>query len=71
MRLNKWQLDLLSTLLGLVSGFSFILYANDFLPYKIAFTFGGLGIMLLGYFSQRPTDGHPNTTEAEDDYYRR
>lgn len=70
MRLNKWQLDFLSTVLGLSAGISTVLVVNEIIPAKIGGTVGGLSTVFLGYLVQRPADARPTTEQVEENEVR-
>lgn len=66
MRFNKWQLDFLSTILGLSAGISGVLVANEIIPPKIGGTVSGVSTVILGYLVQRPADARPTTEQVEE-----
>lgn len=66
MRLNKWQLDFLSTLFGLIAGISAVLVTYEVVPPKLGGTVGGISTVLLGCITQRPADARPTTEQVED-----
>lgn len=66
MKLNKWQLDFLSTVFGLSAGISGVLVANEVVSPKVGGTIGGVSTVILGYLVQRPTDARPTTEQVEE-----
>lgn len=66
MKLNKWQLDCLSTIFGLTAGISAVLVTYDVVPKRIGGIVGGISTVLLGYITQRPADARPTTEQVEE-----
>lgn len=66
MRLNKWQLDFLCSMCGLIIGTSIILTTSNVLPLHLGRIIEGIGIMVLGCLTQRPTDARPTTEQVEE-----
>ena len=67
MKLNKAQLDFLSTLFGIIAGISGVLVVNGYLDAKLGGTIGGISTVLLGYVTQRPADARPTTEQLEEE----
>ncbi|MEI2582177.1 hypothetical protein [Scytonema sp. PRP1] len=65
MKLNKNQLDLLGTILGVVAGISTVLTTQDVINAKVGGTVSGIATVLLGVVVQRPTDAEPTTQQVE------
>lgn len=70
MKLNKWQLDFLSTVFGLTAGISGVLVANQMITPQIGGTVGGISTVFLGYLTQRPADARPTTEQVEENEIR-
>lgn len=65
MKLNKKQLDVLSTILGAIAGIATVLGTQEVINPKLAGTVGGVATVMLGVVTQRPADAHPTTEEVE------
>ncbi|BAY46567.1 hypothetical protein SAMD00079811_41790 [Scytonema sp. HK-05] len=65
MKLNKNQLDLLGTVLGVVAGVSTVLTTQGVINAKVGGSVSGIATVLLGVVVQRPTDAEPTTQQAE------
>lgn len=65
-KLNKRQLDALSTILGLIGGISGVFALNDVGDRKIASTIAGVSTVLLGYITNKPATARPNTEDLEE-----
>lgn len=65
MRLNKNQLDLFGTVLGLVAGVSTVLTTQGVIDQKVGGSVSGIATVLLGVVVQRPTDAEPTTQQVE------
>ncbi len=66
MKLNKYQLDLLGTIFGIISGLCGVLVTQEVGDRKVVGTVGGFATVLLGVVVQRPADASPTTEELED-----
>lgn len=66
MRLNKWQLDCLCTISGLIAGISLGLTIYQQILGEIGGIIGAIAITVLGYLSQRPADARPITEQVEE-----
>ncbi|KAB8332593.1 hypothetical protein SD80_018595 [Scytonema tolypothrichoides VB-61278] len=65
MKLNKNQLDLFGTVLGLVAGVSTVLTTQGVIDQKVGGSVSGIATVLLGVVVQRPTDAEPTTQQVE------
>lgn len=65
MKLNKNQLDLLGTVLGVVAGISTVLTTQGVIDQKVGGSVSGVATVLLGVVVQRPTDAEPTTQQVE------
>jgi hypothetical protein len=65
MRLNKSQLDTLSTILGLIAAISTILAQYDWISDRLGGTIAGISLACLGYLTNKPASAHPLTSEVE------
>lgn len=65
MKLNKNQLDLLGTFLGVVAGISTVLSTQGVIDGKVGGSVSGIATVLLGVVVQRPTDAEPTTQQVE------
>ncbi|MBW4592442.1 MAG: hypothetical protein KME46_05865 [Brasilonema angustatum HA4187-MV1] len=65
MKLNKNQLDVLGTFLGVVAGVSTVLSTQGVIDQKVGGSVGGIATVLLGVVVQRPTDAEPTTQQVE------
>lgn len=65
-KLNKNQLNILGTMLGIVAGISAVLGTQDVIDKKIAGTVGGIATVCLGYVVQRPANERPTTNQEEE-----
>ena len=66
LKLNKQQLDKLTTLLGFIGGLSGVLATNEVPPIKFWSLVAALAIFLLGFLTQRPAAARPTTEQAEE-----
>lgn len=66
MKFNKYQLDLLGTILGAIAGIAAVLVTYDVVPKKVGGSVGGVATVLLGIVTQRPADASPTTEEVEE-----
>ena len=66
MKLNKYQLDLLGTILGAIAGICSVLVTQDVGDRKVVGTVGGVATVILGIVVQRPADAHPTTEDLEE-----
>lgn len=65
-KLNKYQLDLLGTIFGAISGFCGVLITQEVGDRKVVGTIGGAATVLLGVVTQRPADASPTTEDLEE-----
>ena len=65
-KLNKYQLDLLGTVFGLIAGLSGVLVVQEVGDRKVVGTVGGFATVLLGIVTQRPADSSPTTEDLEE-----
>lgn len=65
-KLNKNQLDLLSTAFGAIAGICTVLTIQQVGNAKIVGTVGGVSTVLLGIVTQRPASAHPTTEDVEE-----
>ncbi len=65
-KLNKHQLDLLSTIFGTIAGICGVLLTQEVGEPKTIGTIGGGATVLLGVVTQRPADVAPTTEDIED-----
>lgn len=66
MKLNKYQLDLLSTIFGTIAGLCGVLITQEIGDRKLVGTIGGFATVLLGVITQRPADASPTTEDLEE-----
>lgn len=66
MKLNKKQLDILGTVLGVVVGTATVLGTYEIINPKVAGAVGGVATVFLGVVTQRPANTHPTTEEVEE-----
>ncbi|ARV58497.1 hypothetical protein BZZ01_07460 [Nostocales cyanobacterium HT-58-2] len=67
MRLNKNQLDLFGTILGVVAGISTVLTTQGVINGKLGGSISGIATVLLGVVVQRPADAEPTTKQVEEE----
>ncbi|MBD2526665.1 hypothetical protein [Nostoc sp. FACHB-133] len=67
MKLNKNQLDLLGTLLGVIAGISTVLTTQGVIDQKVGGSISGIATVLLGIVVQRPADAKPTTEDLENE----
>lgn len=66
LRLNKPQLDLIATIIGLIGGCAGVLGANQIIDGKLAGSISGISTVFLGAIVQRPATAQPTTEQVED-----
>jgi len=55
-RFSQTDLDRITTVLGLIAGFSTVLGAQGIIPQQYAASIAGVATALLGYLVQHPAD---------------
>lgn len=65
LRLNKYQLDNLASLVGLVGGVSVVLTAQGYLKENLGLSISGICVVLNGYLTNKPANARPDTDDAE------
>jgi hypothetical protein len=66
LRLNKYQLDLIATIIGLVGGCAGVLGANQMVDARLAGSISGISTVFLGAIVQRPALAPPTTEQVEE-----
>jgi len=65
LRLNKYQLDNIASIVGLIGGISVVLTAQGYLEEKFGLSVSGVCVVLNGYLTNKPANASPDTEEAE------